>query len=52
MKKIADLKIDEFKNNENYLFNECIDWFNKYLDTYDSFRNFVGKRVDYRYCQK
>ena len=46
MKKIADLKIDEFKNNENYLFNECIDWFNKYLDTYDSFRNLVRKRED------
>lgn len=46
MKQIEELKIDEYKNDGNYVLNECIDWFNKYLETYDSFRELQKERED------
>ena len=46
MKQIEELKIDEYQNDGNFVLNECIDWFNKYLETYDSFRKIQEKRED------
>ena len=46
MKQIEELKIDEYQNDGNFVLNECIDWFNKYLETYDSFRKIQKKRED------
>lgn len=46
MKQIEELKIDEYQNDGNFVLNECIDWFNKYLETYDSFRKIQEKSED------
>lgn len=46
MKQIEELKIDEYQNDGNFVLNECIDWFNKYLETYDSFREIQKNRED------
>ena len=46
MKQIEELKIDKYQNDGNFVSNECIDWFNKYLETYDSFRKIQEKRED------
>ena len=46
MKQIEELKINEYQNDGNFVSNECIDWFNKYLETYDSFRKIQEKRED------
>lgn len=46
MKQIEELKINEYQNDGNFVLNECIDWFNKYLETYDSFRKIQEKRED------
>lgn len=46
MKQIEELKINEYQNDGNFVLNECIDWFNKYLETYDSFRKIQENRED------
>ena len=46
MKQIEELKINEYQNDGNFVLNECIDWFNKYLETYDSFRKIQEKSED------
>ena len=46
MTQIEELKIDEYQNDGNFVLNECIDWFNKYLETYDSFRKIQEKSED------
>ncbi len=46
MKQIEELKINEYQNDGNFVLNECIDWFNKYLETYDSFREIQKNRED------
>lgn len=44
MKQVEELKIDEYKNDGNFVLNECIDWYNKYIETYDSFRRIQEER--------
>ena len=46
MKQIDELKIEEYQNDGNFVLNECIDCFKKYLETYDSFRKIQEKSED------